>query len=211
MEFLSDLDAFFCEKYANYELICGLPQYKMPKMYETKTDEYGRKVSYSLPKSNLRLAQQPEKAALLAAVKEKLVCRDFTFSFHTLSIFSAWKHRHSKIGFCKVAREIANRHSLTFEGLFEGTEATEEVMQGIIRGKFLPTKNLLFAVALYAHLSGEEVDNLMYVCGMDWDFTLQRDVVVRYLLDQRIFNADMVWAALKEYKVNNLYLKQDNA
>ncbi len=211
MDFLADLDEYFCEKFANYDLFCGLPQYRMPTMHVTTTDEYGRKNSYTLPKNTMRLAKQEKKAELLAIVKEKLVCRDFTFSFQTLKWFSRLKHRFSKMGFAKVAPLVAQHNGLTFEQLFEGTVVDDEVVQGMKKGRYLPTKNLLFAVALSAHLTLDDTEALMTVCDMEWDDTMQRDIVVKYLLQQRVFNADMVWAALDEYKVKYLYLKRTDA
>ena len=211
MDFLADLDEYFCEQFANYDLFCGLPQYRMPTMHQTKTDEYGRKVSFTLPKNTMRLAKQEHKAELLASVKEKLVCREFTFSFQTLKWYKRLSHRFKKTGFVKVAQIVAQHASLTFEQLFEGTQVPAEVVQGMKKGEFLPTKNLLFAAALAAHLSLDDTELLMTACEMEWDYTLQRDIVVKYLLQQRVFNADMVWAALDEYKVTHLYLARPNA
>ena len=211
MDFLADLDEFFCEQFANYDLFCGLPEYRMPKMHVTTTDEYGRKNSYTLPKNTMRLANQERKAELLKIVKEKLVSRDFTFSFQTVKWYAQLGHRCKKTGFVKVAEEVAKHYNVSFEGLFEGTSVAEEIVQGIKKGKFLPTKNLLFAVALSARLTMADTEALMSVCQMDWDAAQPRDIVVHYLLQQRIFNADMVSAALKEYKVQYLYLKQAEA
>ena len=211
MEFLADLDEYFCERFANYDLFCGLPQYRMPTMHKTVTDEYGRKTSFTLPKETMRLAKQENKAELLAIVKTKLVCRDFTFSFHPLKWHQTFKHRFGKTGFVKIATMVAQHNNLTFEQLFEGTTVNEEIVQGLKKGAFLPTKNLVFSVALSAHLSADDTEALMVVCGVDWDYTLQRDIVVQYLLRQRVFNADMVFAALDEYKIKYLYLKRPTA
>ena len=56
--FLSDLDNFFCEEYANYDKLCVLDGYKMPVMQRTITKEDGRAYSYTLPASTMRLADQ---------------------------------------------------------------------------------------------------------------------------------------------------------
>ena len=96
---------------------------------------------------------------------------------------------------------------MTMEGLFDGVNISEEVLQNLVKGKVLPTKNLLFSVALSAHLSLDDTQMLMTACDMEWDYALQRDVVVRYLLERSIYNEEMVSVALKEYKINHLFLK----
>ena len=70
--FLSDLDNFFCEEYANYDKLCVLDGYKMPVMQRTITKEDGRTYSYTLPASTMRLADQENKTKLLAMLKEKM-------------------------------------------------------------------------------------------------------------------------------------------
>ena len=40
-EFLTDLDEYFCEKYANYDKLCVLPGYRMPKMQESRMEITG--------------------------------------------------------------------------------------------------------------------------------------------------------------------------
>ena len=40
-DFLEDLDEYFCEKYANYDHICILNGYEMPKMQTTERREDG--------------------------------------------------------------------------------------------------------------------------------------------------------------------------
>ena len=207
MDFLADLDEYFCEKFAGYELFCGLPQYRMPTMQVTKTDEYGRKFSYTLPKTTLRLADQENKKELLATVKTKLLSREITFSFHPVKWYALFRHRFSKTGFVKTAKWVANHYATTIEGLFDGVNISEEVLQNLVKGKVLPTKNLLFSVALSAHLSLDDTQMLMTACDMEWDYALQRDVVVRYLLERSIYNEEMVSVALKEYKINHLFLK----
>ena len=209
MEFLADLDEYFCETFAGYELFCGLPQYNMPKMQETKIDEYGRKISYTLPKTTLRLANQENKAELLAIVKGKLSTLDFSFSFHPTPLAYVFKHRFSKKGLVKTLNRIARQHNGTIEGLFDGVEIDADVIKRIKRAEVYPMKNMLFSIALTAQLSVQETDDLMQVCEMEWEYSFQRDVVVRYLLEQKIYNQELIQTALKEYNVKHLYIKSN--
>ena len=64
--FMEDLDGYFCEKYANYDRLCVLKGYEMPKMQTTERREDGTDYSYTLPASTMRLALQRNRAQLLA-------------------------------------------------------------------------------------------------------------------------------------------------
>ena len=80
-DFIADLDAYFCEKYANYDKLCVLPGYRMPKMHATKIDEFGRTYAYTLPANTMRLATQENKDELLKTLKAQIFDRTFSFSF----------------------------------------------------------------------------------------------------------------------------------
>ena len=68
--FISDLDDYFCEKYANYDRMCVLKGYVMPKMQTTQRREDGTDYSYTLPPETMRLSLQENKAALLKQLKD---------------------------------------------------------------------------------------------------------------------------------------------
>ena len=70
--FISDLDDYFCEKYANYDRMCVLKGYVMPKMQTTQRREDGTDYSYTLPPETMRLSLQENKAALLKQLKEEM-------------------------------------------------------------------------------------------------------------------------------------------
>ena len=70
-DFITDLDEFFCEKYAGYDKLTVLPGYKMPVMQASKTDEFGRTYAYTLPAETMRLSAQENKAELLEEFKKK--------------------------------------------------------------------------------------------------------------------------------------------
>ena len=62
---LTDLDEYFCEKYANCDKLCILPNYKMPMMQATEIREDGQSYAYTLPADTMRLARQEKKDELL--------------------------------------------------------------------------------------------------------------------------------------------------
>ena len=86
--FISDLDDYFCEKYANYDRMCVLKGYVMPKMQTTQRREDGTDYSYTLPPETMRLSLQENKAALLKQLKERMVrareCAIIRFRFRSV-------------------------------------------------------------------------------------------------------------------------------
>ena len=86
-DFIADLDAFFCEKYADYDRICILPGYRMPVMQATETRADGRTYGYTLPSETMRLALQEQKDELLKTLKSQMVDKTFSFSFQPVGFF----------------------------------------------------------------------------------------------------------------------------
>lgn len=206
-DFLADLDEYFCEKYANYDKLCILPGYKMPVMQATRTDEYGRSYAYTLPANTMRLAAQEKKAELLLLLKETLTDRTFSFSFRPMGFFAKIGNRFSKYSFSKNLKAVLDKYRLTAKTAGEGLAVSEEIWGKICKGSFLPTKNLIFSLALTAQLSFEDTTYLFGLCGYEWDYAVVKDVVISYLLHSKIYNGGMVSAALESYKVSNLFIK----
>jgi hypothetical protein len=181
----------------------------MPKMQETRVDEYGRKIAYTLPASTMRLALQENKAELLKKVKEGYLDKSFSFTFRPLSLFRRFTNLFSKDTFLKVLKVIAGKHGLSAEQAFDSLNIPQEARKGILKGKFYPSKNLLISMALTAQFSEKETKILLAVCGYEFDFEEVKDTVVTYLLRKGIYNPVMVQAALDEYGVKNLFIKQE--
>ena len=205
--FLSDLDNFFCEEYANYDKLCVLDGYKMPVMQRTITKEDGRAYSYTLPSSTMRLADQENKAKLLVMLKEKMQDRTVSFSFYPIAFFARIKQAFQKECFYKFWKEIVSNKKIDVKQLLDDLTITKEVYTNVEKGKWLPSKNLVLSIALMAGLSLEETTKMLALCGEAWDFTYEKDVVTVYLLRQKVFNKEMIKAAFDEYKVRNLFIK----
>lgn len=206
-DFIDDLNDYFCEKYADYDKICVLKGYVMPKMQTTERRADGRDYSYTLPASTMRLAAQKEKDVLLKELKEKMFDPTFSFSFRPLGIFAAIGDKFKKDNFKKTLEAVLARNSLTKEAASSGLNIDAFTWEKICKGKYYPTKNLIFSLALSAHLPSSDMHELLSACELVLDYASVKDVVVSYLAEKRVFNADMVCAALKEYKVGNLFLK----
>ena len=204
-EFLNDLDDYFCEQYANYDRLCVLPGYRVPKMQDTRIDEYGRKTAYTLPANTMRLALQENKAELLKSLKSKMADKSFSFSF-TPAPWGGVFSRFSKNSFAKILIQVLSKYSVTCEQAISELKIDEKTWKRICTGSYYPTKNLLFSLALTARFSYEDTKGLLGMLGMEFDYTLEREVVVSYLLKQKVFNQEMIKAAFKEYNVSNLFI-----
>lgn len=209
-DFITDLDGYFCEKYANYDKLCVLPGYKMPMMQASKTDEFGRTRTYTLPANTMRLATQEKKDELLKELKTRLTDLTFSFSFEPLSLFKRIKNKCSKYGFTKNFRKILGKYGLDEESVGENLSVDPKIWHAIWKGKFLPTKNLIFSIALTAHLSMDDLNALLALLYVELDYALPKDVVISYLVTRKVYNPTMIQRALDEYHVTNLFIKQEN-
>ena len=208
-DFLTDLDEYFCEVYANYDRLCVLPGYRTPKMQDTRVDEWGRKTAYTLPANTLRLALQENKTELLAHLKSGLLDKTFSFTFRPLTLWRRFVNLFSRDAFMKIFRVVAAKYNATAEGLLNGVEMPETAKKGILKGRYYPSKNLVLSVALSAGMNYEDTKLLLAAAGYEFDFEDVKDVVITYLLFKGIYNPEMVKAALEEYSVENLFLKHE--
>ena len=206
-DFITDLDAFFCEKYADYDKICILPNYRMPVMHATKVREDGRTYGYTLPSETMRLALQENKDELLKILKSQMVDKTFSFSFAPIGFFARVHNVFARTAFHKQLKAFLKQYNIAEETAFEGIEVAEEIKMGILKGKFAPTKNFLLSFALTQQISYKNTQDLLAVCGEEFDYREVKDVVIAYLLRNKVYNPEMVKAALSEYKVANLFLK----
>lgn len=204
---LTDLDEYFCKKYANYDKLCLLPGYQMPKMQDSKIGEDGLTYTYTLPVETMSLANQKNKAEVLQALKQRLFDQTFSFSFSVQSWWQRFTNLFRKHTSKKVIRGILEKHGISIAEAGAGLEIPEEVWKGICKGTFLPTKNTVLSFALTAHLTAEDADALFEVCGYEWDYTLVKDTVLSYLLQNRVYNEEIIRKALEEYNVENLFIR----
>lgn len=206
-DFIADLDEYFCEKYANYDKLCVLPGYKMPVMQASEVRADGRTYAYTLPANTMRLATQEKKAELLAELKTRMVDINFSFSFRVQKLFTRIGNIFSKYAFHKNLKKVLEKYKLSEKEAGENLAISEEIWKNICKGKFLPSVNLLYSLALTGHLSMDDTAYLCSLCGYEVDYANVRDVVISYLLTRRVYNADMIESALKEYKITSLFLK----
>ena len=206
-DFIADLDGYFCETYANYDKLCILPGYVMPVMQRSEVREDGRTYAYTLPASTMRLAAQEKKEELLAALKKRMTDITFSFSFRPYGLFTKIRNRFSKYAFHKNFKVMLEKYGTSQAEALENLNISEEIWKGILKGDFEPTKNLIYSLALTAQISYADTCALMRLCGYEFNFADVKDVVISYLLQQKVYNRGMIDAALNEYKVTNLFIK----
>ena len=98
---------------------------------------------------------------------------------------------------------------MTDETVLSEIEVSAEIWKKMKKGVFLPTKNFIYTLALVGHFSFEDTNNLLLLCGYELDYTKVKDVVMSYLLQQRVYNSGMIETAGTEYKVSNLFFKEE--
>ncbi len=206
-DFIADLDNYFCEKYANYDKLCILPGYKMPMMQSSRVDEFGRTKTYTLPSSTMRLATQAKKDELLAELKKRMTDTTFSFSFKPYGLFRKISNKFSKFAVHKTLNALLAQYDLTDETVLSELEISKEIWHKMKKGAFEPTKNFIYSLALVGHFSYDDTQKLMLLCNEEMDYAIVKDVVMAYLLQQRVYNDGMIKAACEEYKVGNLFLK----
>lgn len=203
--FISDLDEYFCNEYADYDKLCVLPGYVMPKMQTTERRADGRDYSYTLPANTMRLSNQKNASSLLVELKSRLVDKTLSFSFVPLGFFARTFGRFSKKTFVKVFSSVCTRYSLGVRETLAKTSVGEKVRKRIEKGAYLPSKNMLFTIALACGFSVQDTELLLAATGEEFDFTIVKDVVVCYLLVHKVHASGMIDAALAEYKIDGLF------
>ena len=206
-EFVLQLDEYFCEKHANYDKLCLLPGYKMPLMQASEIRADGRTYAYTLPPETMSLSRQEKKAEILAELKKRIADVTFSFSFRPTGFFKRIKNLFSKYAPHKQLNAFLEKYNLSDQDVLQGLNVTAEIWKGIRKNKFIPTKNMIFSLAFVGQFSCEDVRILLQLCGYDFDYTYVKDVVVSFLLKEKVFNSTMIERALAEYKVANLFLK----
>ena len=82
---------------------------------------------------------------------------------------------------------------------------SEEIWRNVLKSNYIPEKVLIYRLTLALGMSLDDNLELMEVCGVSYDFADARDVIVRYLVDYRIFNPEMIAAAFDEFRIRRLF------
>lgn len=198
-ELIKDLDEYFCRTYSDYTAISALSGYSMPERIAS--------TQYNIEGERFKLCFQPEKESLLAALKERYVDRDFSFSFLPVKFKERLKDVRRKYTFKKILPVIFKKYSLDVNGFYERIDVSKKIWLDIVKGKFYPEKNTVLATAVSGGIAFNDARDLLAVCGYEFDYASVRDVVVSYMLNYKVYTPQLVELLLEEYKITCLPLK----
>lgn len=201
--YLTALDEYFCAQYSDYTRLSALEGYEMPEMLVVERDgNLSRKDS-----SRMRLNFQPKREELLSVLKKSLADTDFTFGFSFRPVRDKFADPFRKYTFAKVLPAALRHAGETTESAGEKLDIEPKFWKLIVKGKLYPEKNTVLALALVCRLQERDARNLLSVCGFTLEDTSVRDIVVQYLIQNKIFNEDMRNKCLAEYRITNLPIK----
>ncbi len=203
-EYLRALDEHFCARYSDYVKIAAIEGYEMPEILTIAKDgTLTRK-----DPSYMRLQYQPKKEELLARFKSTLVDSEFTFTFSFRSVKNKFRDPFRKQTFAKCLPAILARCNETAASAGEKLAIEPRFWKGIVKGKLYPQKNTVLALALVTHMQTSDLVQLLGICGFTFSADNVRDIVVDYLLVQKIFNPEMRDACLREYRIDTLPIRR---
>ena len=199
-QYLQSLDEYFCANYSDYVRLAALEGYVRPELiYIEKDGNIARR-----DPAILRLSGQKNAAELLKRFKSELLDTEYTFNFSVPSCFARLRDLSRKHTFKKVLAPTLKKYHETWEKL----NIEPRFWEMIAKGKLYPEKGTVFAVALVCRMRHADLVNLLNTCGFTLKKESVRDVVVSYLIEQRVFNAEMRDACLAEYRITTIPIKK---
>ena len=203
--FLHDLDDYFSKKYADFDLISSVPSYQSVTVSMILKNKNRIEEGEYAANEMRKIAYQPDPAAVLAEVKQKYVDNTFTFNFRPAPFGTRLKalfgSKNTAGGYIK---KLVSNYGDRAEGLYERLGMAEKDWNAVLRGFYIPEKVLVYKLTLLLGLSQTDNLELMKACGCFYDFADARDVVVRYLVDYRVYNRDMINKAFDEYNIRRI-------
>lgn len=197
---ISALDEYFCAHYSDYVRLASLEGYAMPDVLYVGADGNVQRRDSTC----MRLTFQEKREELLARLKGEIADTEFTFSFRFLPFREKFTWRFEKYSFAKLLPAVLRRCHETVESVGAKLDIEPRFWKKIVKGTLIPEKNTVLALALVCAATQQDANNLLTVCGYSLDEKSVRDVVVRYLLEQRIYSPELRDACLAEYHVTNL-------
>ena len=204
-DFIHDLNEYFGKKYVNYEMISSMPSYESMTISMVLKNRNRIEEGEYAANEMRKLAYQPNADKVLAELKERYVDNNFTFSVRVAPLKMRIKalFRSKDLPGPLMAKLIRN-YGENPETLWEKLGVSQELWQKTLRGYYVPEKVLLFKVFLLLGVSSEDSLALMRLSGAYYNFEDARDVVVRYLMDYRVFNRDMIDKAFDEFHIRRI-------
>ncbi len=204
-DFIQDLNEYFSKKYVNFDLISSMPSYESITISMVLKNRNRIEEGEYAANEMRKIAYQPDPAKILAELKERYVDNNFTFSVRVAPLKVRLKALfHAKDLPGPLLAKLIRNYGDDPETIWERLGVSQRLWQKTLRGYYVPEKVLLFKVFLLLGVSLEDSMALMKLCGAYYDFEDARDVVVRYLIDYRVFNRDMIDKAFDEFRIRRI-------
>ncbi len=202
---MKNLDAYFSENYCDYVRLAAIEGYSIPDMLVIGADgNISRK-----DEKWMRLCHQEKGEELLARFKQGLEDTYFTFHFSCISIFRRIKNVFRKDTFARLLPKALAHCQETVLSAGEKLTIDAKIWNAIVKGKVYPEKCTVLALAFACRMNIDDVNALLYSCGFVLENSNVRDIVVGYLLQQKIFNPTMRDKCLAEYKISSLPIAKE--
>lgn len=104
----------------------------------------------------------------------------------------------------KAIEQVVRKYGEDPAAMPEKLDIAKETWERTLKGWYIPEKVLLYKLGLLLALRKEDFDALMQLCGAYYDFADARDVVVKYLMDYRVFNKEFIDAAFDEFHIRRI-------
>lgn len=203
--FIRDLNEYFAKRYRNFDRISSMPSYESVTISMVLKNlnrvEEGEQVSDEARK----ICSQPKAAQVLAELKERYVDDTFTFSFRIAPFrvrLACLLRRRQNSG--ALLASVIRTYGEDPAKMAARLGLAEEDWARVLQGKYIPEKVLLYRLFLLLGMRQEDCDRLMRACEAYYNFEDARDVVVRYLIDYRVYNPEMIAAAFDEFHLRHI-------
>jgi len=207
--FLKDLDDYFSVYYNNYNMISSLKGYTEDKRdfllnVYTNTDT---KYNYKPNENKYRLCFQKNKVELLTELKKIFKDNHFEFSFKELPLkfrIKAFFNKQLQFGF--FIKKILIKYGFSdYNNFYELISFKKNIWINILKSRILPSKRLLFKICLFLGTNIEDNLLLLKKASFDYNYRETFDVIVRYLIEKKIFNQSLIALAFNEYNLKPLF------
>ncbi len=203
--FIADLNEFFCKHYTNYDFICSMPSYESVTISMILKNRNRIEEGEYAANEMRKLSYQPHPDVVLAEIKERYVDNSFTFSVRVAPLKQRVKALlRFKLLTGGLLTKIIAKYGEDPASLWQKLGVSEEVWKNVLKSYYIPEKVLLFKVFLLLGMRKEDCSVLLKACGEYYNFEDARDVVVRYLMEYRIFNPEMIGAAFDEFRLRRI-------
>lgn len=206
--FLNDLDEFFTCHYDDYNSISALKSFlkdNRDSLREVYT-EYDVKYNFKPNEQKYMLCYQKNKELLLSELKQRLEDIYFEFSYREVPLKTRFKwFFYRRLSFGYILQKYLKKYGITeIKDFFKLLTTEKKIWDKILGSKLIPSKRLLIKICL---ILGTNIDDnlaLMNEAGYSYNYKYAFDVVVRYLIEKKTFNPELIEAAFKEYRLRLL-------